>query len=423
MKPLLRRIAHLDMDAFFASVELLRYPQLKGLAVVIGGGRRKVDDDLLAHQSGREARFIPITDFPLLKDYVGRGVITTATYAARQFGVGSAMGMMKAAKLCPQAIVLPVDFDEVRKFSRLFKSTILDIAPLMEDRGVDEVYVDFTDVPGGQREGGRVLARLMQKAIFEATGLTCSVGVAPNKLLAKMASEFNKPNGISVVYETDVQSRIWPLKCRKINGIGPKADEKLATLGIQTIGELAAQDSDFLIKRFGKATGAWMHEVAWGRDDSPVVTSSEPVSMSRETTFDRDLHAVRDRTALGSIFTELCSKLAADLQRKGYAAKTIGIKLRYDDFKIVTRDQTLEIHTLSAKTIRQIAGQCLKRVPLDKKLRLLGVRAASLEKAENVLGLTRNNAFKPSNRLPPQVIPAQAAPNWVATKLPTDQLF
>lgn len=372
MTPRPRRIAHLDMDAFFASVELLRYPQLKGLAVVIGGGRRKVDDALLAEQPGRDPRFIPVADFPLLKDYVGRGVITTATYAARQFGVGSAMGMMKAAKLCPQAIVLPVDFDEVRKYSRLFKSTVLDIAPLMEDRGVDEVYIDFTDVPGGQREGGRVLARLIQKAIFEATGLTCSVGVAPNKLLAKMASEFNKPNGISVVYEADVQSRIWPLKCRKINGIGPKADEKLAALGIQTIGELAAQDADFLIRRFGKATGAWMHQVAWGRDDRPVVTSSEPVSMSRETTFDRDLHAVRDRAALGIIFTELCSKLAADLKRKGYVAKTIGIKLRYDDFKIATRDQTLESHTDSAKTIRQIAGQCLKRVPLDKKIAVAG---------------------------------------------------
>ena len=129
----------------------------------------------------------------------GRGVITTATYPARQFGVGSAMGMMKAAKLCPQAIVLPVDFEEVRKYSRLFKSTIAEIAPVMEDRGVDEVYVDFTDVPGGQREGGRALARLIQRAIFEKTGLTCSIGVAPNKLIAKMASEFNKPNGISVV--------------------------------------------------------------------------------------------------------------------------------------------------------------------------------------------------------------------------------
>ena len=423
MTPRPRRIAHLDMDAFFASVELLRYPQLKGLAVVIGGGRRKVDDALLAEQPGRDPRFIPVADFPLLKDYVGRGVITTATYAARQFGVGSAMGMMKAAKLCPQAIVLPVDFDEVRKYSRLFKSTVLDIAPLMEDRGVDEVYIDFTDVPGGQREGGRVLARLIQKAIFEATGLTCSVGVAPNKLLAKMASEFNKPNGISVVYEADVQSRIWPLKCRKINGIGPKADEKLAALGIQTIGELAAQDADFLIRRFGKATGAWMHQVAWGRDDRPVVTSSEPVSMSRETTFDRDLHAVRDRAALGIIFTELCSKLAADLKRKGYVAKTIGIKLRYDDFKIATRDQTLESHTVSAKTIRQIAGQCLKRVPLDKKLRLLGVRAASLEKVENVLALTTNSTSKVPNRSSDQSIRLQLSPETTAKKLLISQLF
>ena len=113
--------------------------------------------------------------------------------------------MMKAARLCPQAIVLPVDFDEVRKYSRLFKATILEIAPLMEDRGVDEVYIDFTDVPGGQREGGRVLARLIQKAIFDRTGLTCSIGVAPNKLIAKMASEFNKPNGISIVHEADLQ--------------------------------------------------------------------------------------------------------------------------------------------------------------------------------------------------------------------------
>ena len=423
MTPHPRRIAHLDMDAFFASVELLRYPQLKGLAVVIGGGRRKVDDALQAKQPGRDPRFIPVADFPLLKDYVGRGVITTATYAARQFGVGSAMGMMKAARLCPQAIVLPVDFDEVRKYSRLFKSTILDIAPLMEDRGVDEVYVDFTDVPGGQRDGGRVLARLMQKAIFEATGLTCSVGIAPNKLLAKMASEFNKPNGISVVYEADLQSRIWPLKCRKINGIGPKADERLVALGIQTIGELAAQDSDFLIKRFGKSTGAWMHEVAWGRDDRPVVTSSEPVSMSRETTFDRDLHAVRDRAALGTIFTELCSKLAADLARKGYAAKTIGIKLRYDDFKIATRDQTLESHTLDAKIIRQTAGQCLKRVPLEKKLRLLGVRAASLEKTENVLKIAKTDTFSASNQPPAQLKRAPNAPEIIANTPPTDQLF
>jgi DNA polymerase-4 len=379
--PPIRRIAHLDMDAFYASVELLRYPQLKGLPVVIGGGRRRVDEAIRNLPEGGTLADIPVESFPLLKDYTGRGVITTATYPARQFGVGSAMGLMKAAKLCPQAIILPVDFDEYRRYSRAFKNLILEVAPLMEDRGVDEVYIDFTDVPGGQRDGGRSLARLLQKAIFDATGLTCSIGVAPNKLIAKMASEFNKPNGISIVYEDDLESRIWPLPCRKVNGIGPKADEKLKRFGIETVGQLAARDRDWLIATFGKATGAWMHEVAWGRDNRPVVTESEPVSMSRETTFDRDLHAVRDRAELGAIFTQLCEQLAADLQRKGYVGKTIGIKLRYDDFKIATRDQTIDRFTDDAKTIRHTGGLCLKRVPLERPLRLLGVRVGALAKA------------------------------------------
>jgi DNA polymerase IV len=417
----IRRIAHLDMDAFYASVELLRYPQLKGLPVVIGGGRRKIDESLLAENEGRELRFIPVEDFPLLKDYTGRGVITTATYAARQFGVGSAMGMMKAAKLCPQAIVLPVDFEEVRKYSRLFKITIAEIAPIIQDRGIDEVYVDFTDVPGGQRDGGRVLARLIQKAIFEKTRLTCSIGIAPNKLLAKMASEFNKPNGISVVHDSDLQTMIWPLACRKINGIGPKADEKLARLNIRTIGELAAQELPFLIKNFGKSTGAWMIEAAWGRDDRPVETTSEPVSMSRETTFDRDLHAVRDKAELGEIFTRLCTKLGEDLERKGYVAKTIGIKLRYDDFKIATRDQTMASYTSDGKTIRTMAGVCLKRVPLTQKLRLLGVRASTLLPAAEAAAAEKAEEGRINKQKVPlaQVKRAQAAPDLIAT----DQLF
>ena len=377
-EPKPRRIAHLDMDAFYASVELLRYPQLKGLPVVIGGGRRSFDDELLARYAGLPLSEIPVAAFARLKDYTGRGVITTATYPARQFGVGSAMGMMKAAKLCPHAILLPVDFAQYRRFSREFKEIILSIAPVMENRGVDEVYIDFTDVPGGQREGGRVLARLIQKTIFEATGLTCSVGVAPNKLLAKMASEFNKPNGISIVQPEDLKTKIWPLACRKVNGIGPKADAKLKKLGLDTIGDLAAQSLPQLLQWFGKSYGAWLHESAWGRDERPVVTQSEPVSMSRETTFERDLHALHDKAELGAIFTELCVRLAEDLQRKGYVGRTVGIKLRYDDFKIATRDQTLSLPVQDAAAIRQAAGQCLKRVPLGKRMRLLGVKVSSL---------------------------------------------
>ena len=390
-----RRIAHLDMDAFYASVELLRYPQLKGLPVVIGGGRRR--EDLLIERlrterperdwTAQDLADIPVEFFPRISGYVGRGVITTATYAARQFGVGSAMGVMKAAKLCPDAILLPVDFEQYRHYSRQFKSIITEIAPLMEDRGVDEVYIDFTDVPGGQRDGGRALARLIQKSIFQATGLTCSIGVAPNKLLAKMASELNKPNGISILHPPDLATHIWPLPCRKINGIGPKAEAKLLAQGIRTIGELATHDLPWLQSHFGKVYGAWLYAAARGQDERPVQTESEPVSMSRETTFERDLHAVLDRTELGAIFTRLCEQVAADLQRKGYVGKTIGIKLRYDNFKSVTRDITLDHYTASAEEIRHQAGLCLKRVALKQRLRLLGVRVGSLQRQEQALAM------------------------------------
>ncbi len=370
------------MDAFFASVELLRYPQLKGLPVVIGGGRRAADAFLGLLESGLQACDIPVAQFPRLHGYTGRGVITTATYAARQFGVGSAMGLMKAAKLCPDAILLPVDFDAYRRCSNAFKDVIREIAPVMENRGIDEVFIDFTDVPGGQREGGRVLARLIQKSIFEATGLTCSVGVAPNKLLAKMASEFNKPNGISIVQPDDLQTLIWPLACRKINGIGPKSDERLQAHGIQTIAELAAQPREQLIEWFGQSHGAWMHEAAWGRDDRPVVTSSEPVTMSRETTFERDLHASRDKAELGAVFTRLCEQVAQDLQRKGYVGRTISVKLRDDRFKISSRSHSLSAPVDDAVSIRRAAGLALKRAPLQRPLRLLGVRVDGLMRRE-----------------------------------------
>ena len=197
-----------------------------------------------------------------------------------------------------------------------------------------------------------------------------------------MASEFKKPNGISVVYEDDLERLFWPLPCRKVNGIGPKAEAKLTSYGIHLIGELAQKDRDWLIDKFGKAYGAWLYDAAHGKDDRPVVTHSEPVSISRETTFARDLHAVHDRSELSLIFTRLCEQLAADLQRKGYAGKTIGVKLRYENFQSVTRDHTLEIATDQASTIRHTAGLCLKRVDLNRRFRLLGVRVGSLIKAD-----------------------------------------
>ena len=373
-----RWIAHLDMDAFYASVELLRYPDLKGLPVVIGGGRRH-QPEVLVDGTRR---------FATLRDYAGRGVITTATYAARDLGVHSGMGLMKASKLAPGAVLLPVDFDEYRRLSRAFKAAVAEVAPVIEDRGIDEIYIDLTEVPGAQDAVGhdpfggvRALAQEIRNNVLRRTGLTCSVGVTPNKLLSKIASELDKPDGLTVLTEADIPARIWPLAARKVNGIGPKAADKLLALSIRTVGELAARPRADLIEAFGRSYGAWLHEVAHGRDDRPVVTHSDPVSSSRETTFERNLHAVRDRAALGEILTRLCGQVALDLQRKGWRARTIGIKLRFEDFKTVTRDLTLPEPVADGADIRRAAGECLKRVDLTRSLRLLGVRASSLTRA------------------------------------------
>jgi len=371
-----RWIAHLDMDAFYASVELLRYPDLRGQPVVIGGRRAQ------APVTGPDGT----RRYTRLREYAGRGVVTTATYPARDLGVHSAMGMMKAAKLAPDAVLLPADFEEYRRLSRAFKAAVAEIAPVIEDRGIDEIYIDLSAVPGAQEAVGhdphggvRALAQEIRNNVVRRTGgLTCSVGVTPNKLLSKIASELDKPDGLTVLTLADLPTRIWPLPARRVNGIGPKAAGKLLAMGVHTIGELAQRPREELVACFGRSYGTWLHEAAHGLDDRPVVTHSEPVSTSRETTFERDLHPVRDRATLTPLLTRLCEEVATDLQRKGYAARTIGIKLRYADFKTVTRDLTLPAPVADAAAIRRAAGECLKRVDLTRALRLLGVRAASL---------------------------------------------
>ncbi|RKR38154.1 DNA polymerase IV [Paraburkholderia sp. BL17N1] len=369
-----RRIAHIDMDAFFASCELSQYPELRGQAMVVAG--RRSDAPRTNPDGTRE--------FARLRDYTGRGVLTTATYEARAFGVHSGMPTMQAARLAPDAILLPVNFDLYRTYSRLFKDAIRSVSPTVEDVGIDEVYADLSLLNDESEE----IARKLKSAVFEATNLTCSVGIAPNKLLAKLCSDIQKPDGITILRREDLQARIWPMAAAKINGIGPKANAKLTSLGITTIGDIAACSEQWLIEQFGRSYGAWLRRVSHGLDDRPVVTYSEPVSMSRETTFEQDLHAVRHRRELGTAFTRLCEQVASDLQRKGYLARRIGIKLRFNDFQTVTRDVTLQEPVADAKALRHAATQCLKRVELAKSIRLLGVKAGGLQRA----GATESDA-------------------------------
>lgn len=361
-----RRIAHLDMDAFYASVELLRYPELRGKAVVIGGGRNAVPETL-PDGTRRFAR---------LRDYVGRGVVTTSTYEARKFGVFSAMGMMKAAQLAPDAILLPTDFESYRHYSRLFKSAVRTFTEQIEDRGIDEIYIDLTDVEGEPRDIG---ARL-KAAVRDATGLTCSIAIAPNKLLAKIGSELDKPDGLTLLTMADLEARIWPLEAKKVNGIGPRASKRLTELGFATIGDLAKADLGLLQEHFGRTYAAWLARVSHGEDDREVVVSSEPKSMSRETTFERDMHVGRDRAVLTPALTQLCERVAQDLERKGYCGRTVGVKIKFADFKIVTRDISLPMAVRDTAAIRRAVGACLKRIDLDRRIRLIGVRVSALER-------------------------------------------
>lgn len=335
-----RRILHLDMDAFFASVELLRRPELRGRAVIIGGRG----------------------------DPTRRGVVSTATYEARGFGVHSGMPLRTAARLCPGAVYLPVDFAAYREYSARFKAVMRAVTPLFEDRGIDEAYLDISDVPGASE----AIARDLKQRIRDETALTCSIGIAANKLLAKMASELDKPDGLTELGPGDVERRLWPLGVRKVPGIGPKTEARLAEIDVRTIGDLAALPREALVSAFGRAYGAFLHRAAHGIDDEPIVTHWEPKQRSRETTFDED---IGDWQVLARVVAELAREVAEDLRSEGRDARSVGIKLRFSDFRTVTREKTLEAPTRDPIVIRKAAFECLGRITLDRRVRLAGVRA------------------------------------------------
>lgn len=297
----------MDMDAFFASVEQQRRPELKGKPVVIGGDG----------------------------DPTKRGVVSTANYEARKYDIHSAMPLKTAYKLCPNAVFLPVDMDEYSRVSEVFKSVLHKFSPVMEDVGIDEAFLDLSDIDKGSEQ----IAQEIKEQIKEATGLTCSIGIAPNKLLAKIASDLQKPDGLTIISGNDIEQRIWILPVRKLWGVGPKTEASLKGKGINTIGELAAIPIETLVENFGNSYGRYLYEASRGIDDCPLVTHWEPKTISRETTFQTDTDHWQ---TIAKNLADLTRETVAELRDRQYLCKNVTVKIRFSDFKTHTRATTME---------------------------------------------------------------------------------
>lgn len=333
------------MDAFFSSVEQKRHPELVGKPVVVGG-------------EGDPAK---------------RGVVSTASYEARKFGIHSAMPLRTAYSLCPEAIFVPVDYEEYSRVSGEVKAILKQFSPIIEDVGIDEAFLDISSIDRPSEE----IAKEIKKRIKDETDLTCSIGIAPNKLLAKIASDMQKPDGLTIIMEDDIQRRIWPLSVRKLWGVGPKTEAYLKKMGIHRVGELASLSLDRMIEEFGQSYGSYLYEASKGIDESPLVTHWEPKSISREATFQRD---VDNWQVIAKTLAELTKEVVINMKEEGYQGRTLTLKIRFNDFKTYTRAKTLNKHADSEEEIRRAAFDCLRRIELTKKVRLIGVRVSHLKK-------------------------------------------
>jgi DNA polymerase-4 len=241
----------------------------------------------------------------------------------------------------------------------------------MESGGIDEAYLDITDIDDTSEN----IARRIKIGIRNTTGLTCSIGIAPNKLLAKIASEMKKPDGLTILTEEDIKDTIWPLPVRKLYGVGPKTEARLHEINIATIGHIAGMSQERLITEFGDSYGRYLYDAARGIDESPLITHWEPKSISREITFQTD---VKDWQVIAKTLAALTKDVIADMVSNGYKARTFTVKVRFSDFRTLTRATTLHDFIDSEEEVRKAVFSCLKKIQLDKRVRLLGVRASNL---------------------------------------------
>ena len=333
------RVAHLDADAFYVSVELLRHPELRGRPVLVAG-------------SGP------------------RAVVTTASYEARRFGVGSAMPAARARRLCPEAVVLPPDFATYRAASARMMGIVREHVELVEVVGLDEAYLDLEGLYSPRAAMRRLLADIRAE-----TQLTCSVGIGPNKLVAKVASDAEKPSGFVVLGREQACARFAASPPGLVPGIGPKTAARLAELGLKTLAAVGSAPEELLVGRFGPNLGRDLGRRARFEHDGEVGAARKVVSESRERTFDRDISEPGElREALARMARELCAGMAAH----GRRGRTIGIKVRLDDFTTVTRARTLAEPTCDAAIVSELALGLLREYSPPRPVRLLGVRVAGL---------------------------------------------
>ncbi len=366
-------ILHVDMDAFFASVEIRRRPELRNRPVVVGGGHR--------------------------------GVVAAASYEARRYGVRSAMPMGQALRLCPRAVVLPPDRAAYSEASAAVMAVLRDVTPLVEPLSLDEA---FLDVSGALRLHGRPaqIAADIRRRIAEEQRLTCSVGVAPTKFVAKLASARCKPDGMLVVPADGVLDFLHPLPVTVIWGVGARTAETLHRLGVRTVADLAATPFDTLRRALGSASAQHLSELARGRDPRTVQPDEVEKSISSDRTLDVDL------TAEDDVLRELL-RLSADVGRRvrdrGWAARSVGIKIRFADFRTVTRVRTLDTWTDETATIYEVAGQLYRALGLDRpRIRLVGVKAEGLRPRAEIPEQLTLDALVPTPR-PPDGSPVSAA--------------